>query len=66
MNEYEFENLELQVGEYIMIHTLSGTTWDGVYYGNYDNSTLEFDFDNHNNGSVQRINITDLHSIMKK
>lgn len=66
MTESEFIELGLVIGQSIMIHTVSGSTWDGSYLGNFDNSNLEFDFENHNNGKSERIRLEDIHSVLKK
>ncbi len=66
MTESDFMELNLSSGDYIRIDTISGSSHDGAYGGNYNNSTLEFDFDNHTTGRQEIVCLTDLHAIIKK
>jgi len=65
MTDHEFNSLKLDISDLISIHTISGSSFIGHYVGNYDNSKLEFDFENHYSGRQEKISLIDLDSIVK-
>lgn len=62
MSVEQLLKLKLSRGQLVLIHLLSGTTICGAYLGNYNET--EFDFENHRNGSVEKIKLSEIESLV--
>lgn len=64
MRENNLQELKLMKGQIVLIHLLSGIAICGAYLGNYNISKLEFDFENHGSGKVERIRLLEIGSLL--
>lgn len=64
INEEYLQELKLMRGQVILIHLLSGIAICGAYLGNYNSSSLEFDFENHGTGDLEKVRLFDIGSLI--
>ncbi|MEO9483942.1 MAG: hypothetical protein ABJG47_10870 [Ekhidna sp.] len=51
-------------GQLILIHLLSGVAICGSYRDNYDADKLEFDFENHRSGEVEKVKLAEIDELV--